>query len=266
MPRSYKFKIIMGGVSNPEIIPFFDNSEFNGEDFSHIGITINSIECMTNLADSYLFILWHLNQKERFEFMLSSFCHGAKGGLICIDKSSMESYQEAIRWITLFRNEIKNIPLIILSFQSDATHREVANLKIKRLFERYRINGHFNITAYEKINYLLKKDFFKFLIEVYNGQNTTEFSDLSLLFPKEEKDFIAFLENYQICPLCKEKNHIDNLKDFYFSQKKEVMLLRERFFELKDKYRHLKPGWTNSLNLGILCCSCYKKNFRNAKS
>lgn len=260
MLSSYKFKIIMGGVSDPEIVPFFNNSEFNGEDFSQIGISINPIECMTNLGDSYLFILWHLNQQERFEFMISSFCHGSRGGIICVDKSKSESYIEAEKWIKMLNNEIENISLVILSFQSDPFHKEVSNENVSRLVDQYTINGHYIIDPNEEINYLLKKDFFKFLIKIFNDKNLTH-SNFSIMFPTEEKDFIKFSKNYHVCPVCKKKNHMENLKEFYFSKNEEVMLLREKFFELKEKYNHLGNCWSNSLNLGILCCSCYKKYF-----
>jgi len=264
MSSLYKFKIVMGG-SDPEKIPFFENPEFNGKDFSHIGITINPIECVTDFGDSYLFIFWHLNQKQRFEFMLSSFCHGAGGGIICIDRSNFASYREANNWIKTFKNQSKNIPLIIFSFQSKISHKEISRKQVRKLVEEYNLEGLFVISSDEQINHLLKKDFFRFIIQIFNGSNINE-SEFSIMIPTEEKDFIEFSKSYSICPICKTKNHIENLKEFYFSKKDDIMLLRDKFFDLMDKSAYLEERWSNSLNLGILCCSCYKKYFSGSSS
>ncbi len=254
----------MGG-SDPEKLPFFENSFFNGTDFSHIGININPIECITSFGDSYLFIFWHLNQMQRFEFMLSSFCHGAYGGIICVDRSHFESYKEAINWIKIFQRQIKKIPLIIFSFQSKNSQNEVSNKQVRKLIEVYNLKGLFGISSDEKINYLLKKDFFRFVIKIFNESNVNE-QEFSIMFPTEEKDFIKFFESFSTCPICKKKNHIESLKEFYFSKRDDIIRLRDKFFDLMDKSSYLEERWRKSLDLGILCCSCYKKYFSDSGS
>ena len=70
MSSTYKYKVLIGGTQKLDDIPFFHNSEFEKNDFFHIGISIKPIECITNNGDSYLFIFWSLNREERFCYPL----------------------------------------------------------------------------------------------------------------------------------------------------------------------------------------------------
>lgn len=79
--------------------------------------------------------------------------------------------------------------------------------------------------------------------------------EVEALSKKEKEIFYDFIDYYNECPICGTLNHIFNLKQFFFDDKKHI--LREELIRLMClKNKKLKRY---NLNLGVACCNCYKK-------
>ncbi|MBD3212899.1 MAG: hypothetical protein GF311_09850 [Candidatus Lokiarchaeota archaeon] len=118
----------------------------------------------------------------------------------------------------------------------------------------------FNVDNLKELDYLSKKDFFRYLINIIHPEYE-HFSNFSIIFPAEEDKFKSFSETYKTGPICHRNNHLCNLKKFYFSREKELLKIREQFLELNDKKRILPTKSSERIKLGVVCCSCYKKLF-----
>jgi GTPase SAR1 family protein len=261
MPHSFKHKILLGGLEDPNNFPFFSSSNFNKEDFSHIGISINSIECYSDDGDSYLFIFWHLNPDKRFQFLIPSFFLGSKAAILCIDRSNDRLLRHVKQSIKMIREKNKGMPIYLLSFHSKTSQKEVSKEVLHNLIDAYKIDGYFSSNVQnDKMTYMEKKKFFIFLIKELH-QDTQDFSDnFSVILPIEEKDYKQFEKKFSICPICKRKNHYENLKEFYFGKEQELMIMRDKFLEIENvlQYKIKKLD----INLGIPCCQCFKKYFK----
>ena len=76
---------------------------------------------------------------------------------------------------------------------------------------------------------------------------------------------MKFTETYSICPVCKNKNHIHTLKEFYFSKEPNLLKIREKFIKIQKKTQNLFSLYQNKVKFGILCCSCYKKYYKKKR-
>lgn len=262
MSSTYKYKILVGGTQKFEKIPFLDNSEFEERDFIHIGISIKPIECMTNCGDSYLFIFWALNRAKRFEFMTSSFCYGARGALLYLDISDSKSINDVNYWIKSIRSSTNNISIILLIYQSNVKQKEVLDEEINKIINNNDLE-YFILSSYRKKNHKEKKQFFKFLIQKLSYESPIYMDDFSIFFPIEEKRFLKFSNFYSLCPICKNKNHIYNLKEFYFSKNPNLLRIREKFLEIHKKFNCPNNFSPKKIKCGILCCTCYNKYYKN---
>ncbi len=170
-------------------------------------------------------------------------------------------------FIKIIKEREEDISIFILSFQSKQSYKEVFEQDILDLIEKYNIRRYYSNkfeNEKEKLNYIQKKKFFTFLIKELSRNKEWQDRNLSIIFPTEVEDYQEFRNSYNICPICKNKNHPESLKNFYFSKQHDLMILRDKFLKLqeilKDKLKDL------NINLGIPCCNCYKILLGNKKS
>ena len=75
---------------------------------------------------------------------------------------------------------------------------------------------------------------------------------------KEKELFRQFIRYYSYCPICKQKNHIINLKKLYFNEDKKLIISLKKFMENKNqKIRKY------NIQFGIPCCNCFKIFFKD---
>lgn len=74
------------------------------------------------------------------------------------------------------------------------------------------------------------------------------------LSEEEKKEYNRFISYYSTCPICGQRNHFSNLKNFFFDEEKQS--LRKKLIRLMN-YRN--PFKKFNINFGIPCCDCYKK-------
>lgn len=76
---------------------------------------------------------------------------------------------------------------------------------------------------------------------------------------EEEKEFFKqFIHYYSYCPICKQKNHIINLKKLYFNEDQELITSLKKFIEKKNQ--KMKKY---NIQFGIPCCTCFKIFFKD---
>jgi len=81
-----------------------------------------------------------------------------------------------------------------------------------------------------------------------------KFKELS----EEEKNFFYdFINFYSVCPICGASNHYYHLKKFYFNESNGS--IKDKLIRLMNLKRRKLLNF--KVNFGILCCSCFKRNF-----
>jgi small GTP-binding protein len=63
--------------------------------------------------------IWDFGGEERFRTMLPSFCLGASGCMMLFDPLRPETFYELDEWISIVRNNTKNVPILLLSSKQD---------------------------------------------------------------------------------------------------------------------------------------------------
>ncbi len=257
MPISFKIKLVMGGETSFKS-NILQDTIHNEEDFYQIGVNFIPLECVLNNGNTYVFIIWDLNSKERFRFMYSKFCKGASAALLYFDISNKKSFTDLDSWIQIFRSSVGQIPIFLISFQSKENVIEVNEEEIDIFAEKNDIDNLFHISEDQQDRVKKKEDIFRRIIENLDP-SVQEIHDFSLTFPMEEKNFKEFVDHFGMCPICKKENHIYNLKSFFYSKDPESLLLKSKLIKLYEK--DLEYSYSRNISLGIPCCSCYKKYF-----
>ncbi len=101
------------------------------------------------------------------------------------------------------------------------------------------------------------------LRQIMRGEDIRDSEEYISLSEEEKEIFDKFLEYFSTCPMCKEKNHVHYLKRFYFSPDPCKVVLRERLLKLIDESQDFDVKYYQKINLGIVCCDCFKKVFES---
>lgn len=254
MPKSYKLKIILGGSKGVGKTSFING---NIENDTPIGVSFKPIECYANEADSYKFVVWDLKDRLRFRFLFPIFCRGACAGLLCFDLSDRDSFLELNNWLTLFRESIGNIPIILIGTKSDLK-RKISNGEISNFMTKNHLKYVFLTSIYDEID--KKKEIFQTIVEKldpnYQINDFNIFSQNQL----DTEEFNSFIDNFSFCPICKKDNHFENLKNLYISRDPKIIKLREQLLKLIEISNNLKFR-SQKISIGIPCCNCYKSIF-----
>ncbi len=80
---------------------------------------------------------------------------------------------------------------------------------------------------------------------------------------EEEKNLKLFLEYFQYCPICHQENHQKYLTRFYLSQDPFKIRLKESVLSLIEESEWNDRVYFNRLTVGIPCCNCFHKIFKN---
>ncbi|MFX1275813.1 MAG: hypothetical protein ACFFBP_04315 [Promethearchaeota archaeon] len=74
---------------------------------------------------------------------------------------------------------------------------------------------------------------------------------------EEEKLVLKqFIQYYSSCPICKQKNHVINLKKLYFNEDEQLIENLARMMQTKNKKLR-----KYNVQFGIPCCNCFKQFF-----
>ncbi len=256
--------MIIGGAAGSGKTSFLTGKKSLNFEFNNLGVSFKPIECIVNNGDSYQFVCWDPNVKERYRFLFPVFCRGASCAILCFDVSNHKSFEELSYWIKIVRkNGIINnfkIPIVLIGTKNDLNIREVTDEEAYKLIEQFDLDGIFYTSIYEKDLKQKKEAAFKILIEKIEPYYQIE--DFSIFIPREDNKFKEFLQHFSICPICKSKNHFDSLKNFYYSREPILIKLKEKLLDLIDESNDFDDIYYNDINIGIPCCKCFEMYFR----
>jgi len=256
MPKSYKLKLVLGGSFNSGKNTIIDDNEDIG---SPIGISFEPVECLVNEEDDYRFIIWDMKDRSRFRFLFPVFCRGACAGLLCFDLSNKESFSDLNRWIAVFKENVKELPIILIGTKSNITHREVSENAIKNLIVKE------DLTYIEHSSQLSVeenlKEVFKKLIKTLHLVHTI--SQFRLTSNKEDEQLTRLRNFFDRCPICKKRIHNNvGLKKIYKNiVDSDALRFKESLIRLVNNIEEIRFDYSNKIDLGIPCCDCYKKIF-----
>ena len=257
MPKSYKLKLVLGGspTSGKNIV--INTDEDNG---SPIGVSFKSVECLVNEEDDYKFIVWDLKDRERFRFLFPVFCRGACAGLLCFDLSNKESFSDLNRWITLFKKNMEEFPIILIGTNANLANREVSEDAIINLIANNEDLIYIEYTSLLSVEENLE-EIFKKLIKTLQPRHTL--SHFRLTFNKEDEQLIRLKNFFDQCPICKKSIHNNvGLKNVYKNMvDSDALRLKESLIRLVNNIEEIRVDYSNKITLGIPCCDCYEKIF-----
>jgi len=257
MPKSYKLKLVLGGSPTSGKNTVIDTYEDNG---SPIGVSFKSVECIVNEEDNYRFIVWDLKDRKRFRFLFPVFCRGAYAGLLCFDLSNKESFSDLHRWITLFKENVKEILIILIGTKANLANREVSEDAINNLIANNEdliyIEHSSLLSVEENLEIIFKK-----LIKTIQPEHN--FSHFRLTFNKEDEQLIRLRNFFDQCPICKKRIHNNvGLKNMYKNvSDPEALRFKESLIRLVNNIEEIRFEYSGRIDLGIPCCDCYKKIF-----
>jgi len=257
MSKSYKLKLVLGGSLASGKNTVLDTCEDNG---SPIGVSFKSVECLVNEEDNYRFIVWDLKDRKRFRFLFPVFCRGACAGLLCFDLSNKESFSDLHRWITLFKENVNDILIILIGTKANLANREVSENAINDLIANNEdliyIEHSSQLSVEENLEEIFKK-----LIKTLQPEHTL--SRFRLTFNKEDEQLVRLKNFFDRCPICKKRIHNNvGLKNMYKNiVDSDALRLKESLIRLVNNFDEIREYSTTKISLGIPCCDCYKKIF-----
>lgn len=107
-----------GGVGKTTLLHRFVKGEFIDTATMTIGVQIHTKELEID-SDAFQLILWDVTGQERFRFMINEFFKGAHGALILFDVTSMKSFVNIEKWMTLLNKYYKEFPVVLVAAKYD---------------------------------------------------------------------------------------------------------------------------------------------------
>ncbi len=258
IPKSYKLKVILGGAENSGKTSFINGDNLND---SPIGVSFKTVECYANVSDNYKFIVWDLKDRERFRFLFHYFTRGACAALICFDLTDRNSFLELDGWISLFRENAGNIPIILIGTKYDLGKFEINNEEIHEYILEKNLLNVFFTSVYDDNNN--KLEIFKSIVEAIDPNYPLNNFSLYTHRDFDSEEFKEFIQYFPVCPICKKENHHESLKSIYISNDPELIKLKEQIYNVIEASQSFNGYKRKKLKIGIPCCSCYKTLFKN---
>ena len=170
MVQRYLFKTIIagsGGTGKTTLLYRFKNNKFLEDTKITIGVEFS----IAQVGQATLQI-WDFAGEERFRDMLPSFCLGANGCIMVFDLGNAKSFFDLSEWLTIIRENTKNIPIILVGTKLDLieegkVEQAVSEEKVKEFLDENNIlqfikisskNGENVTLAFETITNLMLKN------------------------------------------------------------------------------------------------------------
>jgi small GTP-binding protein len=116
------WKIMIGGkgaVGKTTIIKRYLSGEFCGNTMMTIGVQFH-IQELKRRGCTIKLSLWDLGGQERFQFLLPNYCEGASGGIVLFAMNDLETLDDALTWVSMFRSRFtSNVPIILVGTKLD---------------------------------------------------------------------------------------------------------------------------------------------------
>ena len=152
------FKLLIagsGGSGKTTMIQRYTTGIFNESTQLTIGVDF-CVATIKTQNESCRMQIWDFGGEQRFRVFLPSYCVGASGCLLLFDPLQYNSFLELIEWITIIRNNTKNIPILLISTKQDlleTNHVEpISQNDIDNFIADHNLNGFLRISSKTGLN------------------------------------------------------------------------------------------------------------------
>ena len=227
---------------------------------SYTGVSHNDVTYSVGDNTFLNMVIWDIKGDGKFHSYYPEFFYGAHGCLLFFDLTNYETFSNLQNWISFIRNYTNNIPIFLIGAKEDLD-RKISEEKVQKFTRKYNLQGAFFISNNEdsKDNFILRELADRVIDYLHQYPFKVVFK--TNFSQEDEKLYHRFLAFFAICPICRNKNHIDYLRNFYHSLKPGDIKLRERLMTLMIEAGEFDDIYLNKIKLGIPCCSCHKKYF-----
>ncbi len=128
MSSTWVFKTVVagaGGVGKTALVEKFCTGKFLTDHKMTIGAAFSIKDVTLDTGESCRLQLWDFAGEERFQFILSDYCKGAAGALICFDITDYDTFRELPNWLKLIRKGAGMVPIVLVGTKWDLPNHEV---------------------------------------------------------------------------------------------------------------------------------------------
>ena len=92
--------------------------------------------------------IWDFGGEERFRFLLPTYSKGSNAAIFLYDITSKRSLNSLDAWISIVRENVKDIPIILIGSKLDLTeHRVVTWEDAEKVKEKYLLTEHLELSS-----------------------------------------------------------------------------------------------------------------------
>ncbi|MBD3351712.1 MAG: hypothetical protein GF364_09530 [Candidatus Lokiarchaeota archaeon] len=257
MSSCFIFKILVVGPHNSKktwflnkslnIRPIVDTHISIGVDFALLNMEFDEAE--------YHLQFWDFKDIPRFRFMYESYCLGGRGCLLFTNFNQLGNIYDLTFWIDLVRLNAGNIPIMLCVTNYTEKFEWISEFIQEFVEEQDLIGYHLlqNDTSQQDTHQVLMELIREIHRMVPPKRTRKDLSD-------EEKQYLEkFLALFSTCPVCGGKNHLNYIRNFFFSTNPQRAEIRETIVNLLEK---MDNNRLKNLRIGIPCCSCFNKIFK----
>lgn len=293
MSASWKLKITVVGSSRVGKTSFIrGSSNITRGRYSSIeslGVSFEILDSYLDNGDLCTCSIWELRPHIRCLIIYPTFFKGAAGSLLFFDLSRYETFEDLNIWIKLIRKINGNIPVILIGTKDDL-EPEVYPEEINNFMRNNGIISYYSTSVYresrkdEIVKQLMtnvienrtikakKHDQLEPIREsvqdllnqlnrrFYHGEMMLD-KVYSSLSDEEKAIYDRFIEFFSVCPICENRNDVNYLKRFYFSNSQQNIKLRKQLLKVMELSEDFDESYGNKIILGIPCCDCFRSFF-----
>lgn len=292
MSVNWILKIMMAGSPRVGKTSFIKDRAV-GEEFhrqnNFLGFSLEILRSTFDNGEVCKCSIWDVKANQYNHFIYPTFFKGAAGCLLFFNLSNRQTFEDLNIWIKLIRKLSANIPIILIGTNSDL-ETQVSSDEINEFIRDKGILSYYSTSIYGESKRdaiiehlttyiidtrksrlknkedleLIRESLDSLLDQLYRrmggryGLYKDEYNSLS----KKEKEICdKFIDYFSICPICHRTNHINYIRKFYFSKKKEHIKIKKQLLKLVQKSQDFDEIYYNKIILGIPCCNCYSYVF-----
>jgi small GTP-binding protein len=128
MSNKWVFKVVVGGdggVGKTALIEKYVSGKFPEDHKMTIGAAFSIKDLTLDTGEKVRLQLWDFAGEERFRYMLSDYCRGASGAILCYDVTDYATFEHIKEWLELVRKQIPKGPVVLVGNKYDLEKHEV---------------------------------------------------------------------------------------------------------------------------------------------
>ena len=159
MSSRYLHKLLIagsGGSGKTTLLRRYTTGLFSGSTKMTIGVDFSVTTAKTSSGAAVTLQIWDFGGEERFRTMLPSFCLGASGCIMLFDPLRPETFYELDEWISIVRNNTKNVPILLLSSKQDLIDEghssAILQEEVEKFVARNNLRGFIRVSSKTGLN------------------------------------------------------------------------------------------------------------------